>query len=59
MSTCTACNGNGGGYVSRGPDNWEWEPCEQCCGTGYTLDPRNAGLARDRVGMFLDIVGAA
>lgn len=32
---CPTCHGEGCGYVRVGPDDWEWQSCGQCRGTGY------------------------
>jgi hypothetical protein len=38
---CKACGANGGGFVFRGDDDWEWEPCPKCHGTGTRVYKRN------------------
>lgn len=35
---CGPCAGEGGGYGRHG-DEWEWTPCVECRGTGYTPIP--------------------
>lgn len=32
---CKACDGEGGGWVSYGDDDWDREECSPCHGTGY------------------------
>lgn len=34
-AACASCNGEGGGMVRSG-EEWDWEPCEPCRGTGQT-----------------------
>lgn len=31
---CLACNGQGGGQVRLGVDEWEYQPCDDCDGSG-------------------------